>query len=186
MKHRKGKREIKRRIAAVFICLCLVVNLISLPALAAGKIAKSGGALKNGASGLCEHHTKHTEWCGYSDGETDSPCIHVHDQGCWEKETKCVHTHTADCFSGEVSESDEGEDEATIKDGEKKSEPVLCNHKCSEESGCITDKLNCPHEKGNHDEKCGYKEKGNTILSPCNFVCPICKEQAPDLEEGDR
>ncbi len=32
----------------------------------------------------------------------------------------------------------------------------MCTHECSEESGCITKELSCPHERGEHDDSCGY------------------------------
>lgn len=28
--------------------------------------------------GLCIHHTQHTEDCGYTEGEKETPCGHVH------------------------------------------------------------------------------------------------------------
>ena len=48
-------------------------------------------------------------------------------------------------------------------------EPAACTHVCSEESGCITEVLDCKHE---HDEACGYVPA--TEGTPCTFVCEIC------------
>lgn len=53
-----------------------------------------------------------------------------------------------------------------------------CTHVCSEESGCITKELNCPHV---HDETCGYSEG-----SPCTFDpadCELCNFQENPAEQ---
>ena len=42
-------------------------------------------------------------------------------------------------------------------------------HACSEESGCITKKLNCQHE---HDDECGYSPAAEG--TPCGYVCELC------------
>ena len=72
--------------------------------------------------------------------------------------TQCVHEHTAECYSDGILPA-EGEEKAAD----------ACTHVCSEESGCITKELNCPHV---HDETCGYSEG-----SPCTFDpsdCELC------------
>ena len=53
-------------------------------------------------------------------------------------------------------------------------EPAACTHVCSEESGCITEVLDCKHE---HDEACGYVPA--TEGTPCTFVCEICNAHDP-------
>lgn len=32
--------------------------------------------------GLCIHHTQHTEDCGYTEGEKETPCGHAHTEDC--------------------------------------------------------------------------------------------------------
>ena len=63
-------------------------------------------------------------------------------------------------------------------EGEEKAADA-CTHVCSEESGCITKELNCPHV---HDETCGYSEG-----SPCTFDpsdCELCNPTDSGEPEG--
>lgn len=90
--------------------------------------------------GLCSHHRSHTEDCGYSKASSGSPCTHEHTLDCYEI-VECVHECDEDC------------------------EEYGCTHVCSEESGCITRKLDCHHV---HDDTCGYSE--GTPASPCRHV----------------
>ena len=83
-----------------------------------------------GASAVCPHHV-HDETCGYSEG---TPCTHEHTDDCYTLVTQCVHEHTAECYSDGILPA-EGEEKAAD----------ACTHVCSEESGCITKELNCPH-----------------------------------------
>ncbi len=201
----------KQRIGTVFLCLCLILTVIPLPVFAAGEIAEDSGVPRDDTRGLCEHHPDHTGWCNYSAGETGSPCTHVHDEGCQAEEIQCIHTHTEGCFSGEMPEPGEGADlgdepSSAVSDGSSEadaetdvetesedigskaeggSEPAFCDHECSEESGCVTVRLECPHAEGAHDETCGYKEAEDGAPGSCSYVCPICAEQTPDLEEGE-
>ena len=77
-------------------------------------------------TGLCEHHKEHTEQC-------------------YIPVTECIHVHTADCYSDGVLPA-EGEEKAAD----------ACIHECTAENGCMTLALDCPHERGEHDESCGY------------------------------
>ncbi len=125
------------------------------------------------ADGLCEHHTEHTEDCGYTVGTPETPCAHEHTEDCYTEVTECIHEHTPECYPEETEESTSGDD-AVPADTEGR-EPENCTHLCSEESGCITKEWNCPHEEGQHDESCGYvpAEEG----TPCGYVCRICPVQ---------
>lgn len=125
------------------------------------------------ADGLCEHHTEHTEDCGYTVGTPETPCAHEHTEDCYTEVTECIHEHTPECYPEETEESTSGDD-AVPADTEER-EPENCTHLCSEESGCITKEWNCPHEEGQHDESCGYvpAEEG----TPCGYVCHICPIQ---------
>lgn len=118
------------------------------------------------ASGLCEHHTEHSEEvCGYTEGTPEVPCAHEHMDECYKEVTECVHEHTDNCYSAEDSVSD---NDATPSDATPK-EPTECTHVCSEESGCVTKELDCQHE---HDEDCGYIPA--VAGTPCAFVCEEC------------
>ena len=55
--------------------------------------------------------------------------------------------------------SDVSETKATPDNGTW-SEPDACTHECSEESGCVTKELQCPHI---HDEECGYGKTANSL-----------------------
>ena len=144
-KGKEGKKVIRKRIFAVFVCLCMLMALVPSMAYADGTIYTGG---------LCVHHTAHNDTCGYSEGAAEVPCGHAHTEDCYTLVTNCVHAHTAECYS----------DDST--------EPDLCGHVCSEESGCITKELNCKHE---HDASCGcVPAKEGT---PCAYVCDICNAQ---------
>lgn len=57
---------------------------------------------------------------------------------------------------------------------------------CSEESGCITKTLNCPHARGEHDETCGYVAPSDG--AECGFVCDQCNQNAAgenDSQQGE-
>lgn len=113
-------------------------------------------------TGLCEHHPSHTEECGYAGGNTGTPCGHEHSDECCKEVTKCVHKHTDDCY----------DEEADIASVSNANEPVNCSHRCDEESGCMTQALDCFHE---HNEDCGYI--AGVPGTPCAFVCEECAEK---------
>ena len=122
-----------------------------------------------GASGLCEHHTAHTDECGYTEGTPEVPCAHEHRSECYKEVTKCVHEHSDDCYPAEDSVSD---NDATPSDATPK-EPTECTHMCSAESGCITTEPDCSHE---HEDDCGYAPA--VPGTPCAFVCEECAKDS--------
>ena len=148
----------RKRIFAAFVCLCMLMALVPSMAYANDTVYTGG---------LCEHHTKHDDACGYSEATTETPCTHEHTEDCYTLVTNCVHEHMAECYSDGVLPAD-GEEKAADS----------CSHQCSEESGCITKELNCNHE---HDENCGYVPA--TAGTPCNFVCEICNAQVAEEPE---
>ena len=127
--------------------------------------------------GLCIHHTQHTEDCGYTEGEKGTPCGHVHTEDCYAPIKQCVHEHGESCYP--VAEDSASENTA-------EGEPHTCTHECSEESGCITEKLDCRHE---HNADCGYSPA--TEGTPCTYECEICSGQEqinalPNVEDSPR
>ena len=128
-------------------------------------------------TGLCEHHTAHTDDCGYTEETPGTPCGHEHTEDCYTEVTECVHEHTPECYP-EETEGSVSDNEATPANA-KEQEPENCPHICDRESGCITEKLDCRHE---HDSECGYTE--STPGTPCTFVCEICNPQ--DSGEASR
>ena len=147
------KQFFKKRIMPWLLSAALITGMTGTPVYAVGTGIRAGG--------LCEHHRSHTADCGYSEG---APCTHEHTEDCYTEAEKCVHKHTAECYP----ETDDVDDEATPANT-KAAEPTECTHICDEESGCITKVLDCPHEKGEHDDSCGYSEG-----TPCTNVCEIC------------
>lgn len=69
------------------------------------------------------------------------------------------------------------DDVATPSDAEQ-AEPTKCAHECSEESGCITELLDCQHE---HSEDCGYTEA--VLGTPCTFGCVECNAETGEPEK---
>ena len=135
-----------KRPLALLLSVAMMFSMSGTPVYAAD--------METGASAVCPHHV-HDETCGYSEG---TPCTHEHTDDCYTLVTQCVHEHTAECYSDGILPA-EGEEKAAD----------ACTHVCSEESGCITKELNCPHV---HDEACGYSEG-----SPCTFDpsdCELC------------
>lgn len=127
--------------------------------------------------GLCIHHTQHTEDCGYTEGEKETPCGHAHTEDCYVPIKQCVHEHGESCYP--VAEDGASENVA-------EGEPHTCTHECSEESGCITEKLDCRHE---HNADCGYSPA--TEGTPCTYECEICSVQEqinalPNVEDSPR
>ena len=121
-----------KRPLALLLSVAMMFSMSGTPVYAAD--------METGASAVCPHHV-HDETCGYSEG---TPCTHEHTDDCYTLVTQCVHEHTAECYSDGMLPA-EGEEKAAD----------TCTHVCSEESGCITKELNCPHV---HDETCGYSE----------------------------
>ena len=161
----------KKKLASLLLAAAMVLTMTASPVFAAGEdIQDSGTPLvpsTQAESALCEHHPQHDESCGYAEGTEGSPCTHEHDEDCYALVTECVHEHTAECYPAQsVSENT-----ATPSQPEE-AKPTACTHVCSEESGCITEVLDCKHE---HDETCGYVPA--TEGKPCAFVCEVCNTQ---------
>ena len=90
---------------------------------------------------------------------------------------QCVHEHGESCYP--VAEDGASENVA-------EGEPHTCTHECSEESGCITEKLDCRHE---HNADCGYSPA--TEGTPCTYECEACSGQEqinalPNVEDSPR
>lgn len=140
---RSGKRWL-----ALLMSVCLIGTMIPITARA-----------ENGSTGtgLCEHHTGHTEDCGYKAPTEGHECEHVHDESCgYQEASECTHVHTEAC--GENGES--------------------CTHEHDEECGYLEGHA-CGHE---HDDECGYVEAFEG--SPCTFVCDICGKEAEPGENN--
>lgn len=151
----------KKRILSILLLCCMVLTLLPAPAFAADEEAY---ALPPDMGGLCEHHPKHDEACGYAEEAAEIPCSHEHAEECHSLITRCVHAHTAECYPAEsVSENADGLSEA------ENAAPTECVHGCTEKSGCILQTSDCKHA---HGKDCGYAPAA--IGKPCTYVCEIC------------
>lgn len=119
--------------------------------------AEETSSSNRGGGVLCEHHPEHTEECGYVEAVKGHRCEHVHTDECYTDELICGY-------------DDDDMDLATDS-----SATHVHKKKCYE--------LDCPHERGEHDDDCGYIEavKGQ----PCGFVCDVCGKDEPDADSGN-
>lgn len=162
-----------KRPAAFLLAAAMIFTMPEVPA----------SAVEAGASavhtGLCEHHPEHTEDCGYTEGTEGAACEHEHTEDCYTLVKKCVYEHDESCYP--VLEGSVPENTATSSEAEE-AQPTACTHECSEESGCITKELSCPHERGEHDDSCGYIPA--TEGTPCGYTCEQCNSQDSGLVPG--
>ena len=162
-----------KRPAAFLLAAAMIFTMPGVPA----------SAVEAGASavhtGLCEHHPEHTEDCGYTEGTEGAACEHEHTEDCYTLVKKCVHEHDESCYP--VLEGSVPENTATPSEAEE-AQPTACTHECSEESGCITKELSCPHERGEHNDSCGYIPA--TEGTPCGYTCELCNSQDSGLVPG--
>ena len=164
----------RKRLTAFLLTAVMILTMPQMQ-IAAAEVESPAGA------GLCIHHTKHTEDCGYTEGEKGTPCGHVHTEDCYAPIKQCVHEHGESCYpvaKDSVSEN--------VAENVAEGEPHTCTHECSEESGCITEKLDCRHE---HNADCGYSPA--TEGTPCTYECEACSGQEqinalPNVEDSPR
>lgn len=106
--------------------------------------------------GLCEHHPEHTAECGYVEAVEGHRCEHVHTDGCYTDQLICGY---------------EEENMESASDGDAAHEHT---QECYE--------LDCPHERGEHNEDCGYKKavEGRS----CGFICDECRKE-PETDSGN-
>ena len=164
----KWKRPVAFLLAAAMI--------FTMPGVPASAVEAGVSAVH---TGLCKHHPEHTADCGYTEGTEGAVCEHEHTEGCYTFVKKCVHEHDESCYP--VLEGSVSENTATSSEVEEV-QPTECTHECSEESGCITKKLSCPHERGEHDDSCGYIPA--TEGTPCGYTCEQCNSQDSGLVPG--
>ena len=160
-----------KRPAAFLLAAAMIFTMPGVPASA----VEAGVSAVH--TGLCKHHPEHTEDCGYTEGTEGADCEHEHTEDCYTFVEKCIHEHDESCYP--VLEGSVSENTATSSEVEE-AQPTECTHECSEESGCITKKLSCPHE---HDESCGYIPA--TEGTPCGYICEQCNSQDSGLVPGE-
>ena len=162
-----------KRPAAFLLAAAMIFTMPGVPASA----VEAGVSAVH--TGLCKHHPKHTEDCGYTEGTEGAACKHEHTEDCYTLVKKCIHEHDESCYP--VLEGSVSENTATSSEVEE-AQPTECTHECSEESGCKTKKLSCRHERGEHDDSCGYIPA--TEGTPCGYICEQCNSQDSGLVPG--
>ena len=162
-----------KRPAAFLLAAAMIFTMPGVPASA----VEAGVSAVH--TGLCKHHPEHTEDCGYTEGTEGAACEHEHTEDCYTLVKKCIHEHDESCYP--VLEGSVSENTATSSEVEE-AQPTECTHKCSKESGCITKKLSCPHERGEHNDSCGYIPA--TEGTPCGYTCELCNSQDNGLVPG--
>ena len=162
-----------KRPAAFLLAAAMIFTMPGVPASA----VEAGVSAVH--TGLCEHHPEHTEDCGYTEGTEGAACKHEHTEDCYTLVKKCIHKHDESCYP--VLEGSVSENTATSSEVEE-TQPTECTHECSEESGCKTKKLSCRHERGEHDDSCGYIPA--TEGTPCGYICEQCNSQDSGLVPG--
>ncbi len=162
-----------KRPAAFLLAAAMIFTMPGVPASA----VEAGVSAVH--TGLCKHHPKHTEDCGYTEGTEGAACKHEHTEDCYTLVKKCIHKHDESCYP--VLEGSVSENTATSSEVEE-AQPTECTHECSEESGCKTKKLSCHHERGEHDDSCGYIPA--TEGTPCGYICEQCNSQDSGLVPG--
>lgn len=181
----KRKRKAKRLLALI-LSFCMMIPATGDLALAASADA-----------GLCEHHTEHTEDCGYQEGTQGHPCGHVHDETCGyvppTEAAPCTHVHDGECGYAEASAEvpcdqgcadDGGDGQGGHKEGcayRPAVEGSPCTHVHDESCGYAeaSEGQPCTHI---HDEACGYAEAAEA--SPCTFVCELCSGKTDQNADG--
>ena len=131
-----------------------VLSLLLCAALLAGQLGTTvyaEGSSPGNREVVCEHHMEHTEACGYMEAEPGQPC---------------KHEHTKDCYTNELICGFDDEDTPTATDSD-----ASAVHEHTHE--CYA--LDCPHERGEHDDTCGYVE--DVPESPCTHSCELCDPQ---------
>ena len=162
-----------KRPAAFLLAAAMIFTMPGVPASA----VEAGVSAVH--TGLCKHHPEHTENCGFTEGTEGAACEHEHIEDCYTLVKKCIHEHDESCYP--VLEGSVSENTATPSEAEK-AQLTACTHECSEKSGCITKELSCPHERGKHDESCGYIPA--TEGTPCGYICEQCNSQDSGLVPG--
>ena len=157
--------------------LLAAAMIFTMPGVSASAVEAGVSAVH---TGLCKHHPEHTEDCGYTEGTEGAACKHEHTEDCYTLVKKCIHKHDESCYP--VLEGSVSENTATSSEVEE-AQPTECTHECSEESGCKTKKLSCLHERGEHDDSCGYIPA--TEGTPCGYICEQCNSQDSGLVPGE-
>lgn len=183
MNHRKRKVN---RLLALLLCFCMVIP-------STGNLVFAAPADSN----LCDHHTVHTEDCGYREGREGNPCNHVHDETCGyvapTEAISCAHVHDETCGYADASAEVPCDQNCADNDGDGQIDhqegcayqPEKGGSDCTHvhDGACgyaeASAGQSCTHI---HDETCGYAEA--VEASPCTFVCEFCSDKIEQNEKN--
>ena len=150
----------KKRLTAVFLCLCLLFMLFPATAFASGE--DSNRTFTDG-SGLCEHHTQHDESCGYTEGTAEIPCSHEHNESCGglTDPEVCNHSHDETCGYVPATEGTPCTFVCEVCNAQDSGNPVTPSDAQPETCTCET---LCTEEEVNAD-------------------CPVCSAEGAELDK---
>ena len=156
----RGRSPGKRLFAAI-VSLCMIVSLLPTTAFAEAGVQDS--IVITGTSGLCEHHTKHTADCGYTEGTAEISCSHEHDESCGGliDPEACNHTHDETCDYVPATEGTPCTYVCEICNAQDNGNPVTPSDAQPEECTCET---LCTEEEINED-------------------CPVCSVEGAELDK---
>lgn len=156
---------------ALLLSLCVLFSNLVWPALAIAA---------DDVSAFCEHHSAHTEDCGYVAGE---PCTHEHDEGCYV--LQCVHEHTMECYFADLPmgyEHAEDEPSELISDEEElretEEQEALLQEAAEEETGAV--------EEESFEEEPLKDEPSDTVLdAKLEFEFAIDESQEDEPQDDE-
>lgn len=140
------RMEKMKKVWSVLLAISMVMSWVPIPTHAAQ------------TDGLCEHHSIHTEDCGYVEAVIGADCTHEHSEDCYAL-LACLHSCGDECADG-------------------------CAHECTVDNGCITMALDCHHIHGD----CGYSEGtaeipcGHSHDASCGYVEAVAGNPCADAE----
>lgn len=149
-------RKLKQGIG-ILLAAAVVFNMLPLGGLAVS-------ASENSGTGICEHHTEHTEDCGYAEAED---CRHEHTEECYtaEGELDCHHEHDEDCGYAKAHEC------TYVCE--------ICNNEASGEEDAEDDDAETTEENSGNTYECICKE----LCTEDNIEkdCPVCGVEDADF-----
>ncbi len=166
------KRKMAHRVMGILLSAAVAFNM-----LPAGGFAAHAS---EGKTGLCEHHTVHTDDCGYQEETPGTPCTYVceicnpQDSGeaGREPETGIIKQEHCTCLTlcteGQINPDCPicGAEDFDLSDCKGKAAKE--DTKQPEDTGI------CKHHQ-EHDDACGYQpESEDSEGSPCTYECRIC------------
>lgn len=152
--------------------------IFTMPGVPASAVEAGASAVH---TGLCKHHPKHTEDCGYTEGTEGAACEHEHNESCYPVLEGSVSGNTATPSEAEEAQPTECPHERGEHDGTcgyiPATEGTPCGYTCeqcnSQDSGLI------PGVSGNAPAECICETRCKQ--GAVNPDCPVCSAEDADL-----